>query len=64
MQWRVVTHQFSCFVKYVIATAIAYHDFNEYKTAGTVVEFTDLKKFRILKEKIKLDAKETVCLWI
>jgi len=43
VQWRVVTHQFSCFVKYVIATAIVYHDSNEYKNSGTVVEFTDLK---------------------
>jgi hypothetical protein len=41
-----------------------YHDFNEYKNAGTVVEVTDLKKFLMLEEKIKMDAKETLCLWM
>lgn len=61
MQWRVATHQFNCFVKYVITTAIVYHDFNEYKNAGTIVEVTDIRKFRILEEKIKLGAKKTAC---
>jgi len=59
VQWRVVTHQFSCFVNYIIATAIVYHDFNEYKNAGTVVEVTDLKKFAYWRKR---NAKETVCL--